>query len=143
MLGLSDDVLQEVVCFTNPDVAQMFAGCPLFARLYAPKQKGAVSQRRAEGTGCHLGLDPCLPLWSVHIKGMLMQGNMRSSKPTSLGGCFLLCHEITWQRETCGFILASSGANSQRCKVPRRVLSQRAWDERKLDSRCWPLAEGR
>jgi hypothetical protein len=75
MLGLSGDALQEVVCFTIPDMPQMFTGCPLFVGLCAPKQKGAVNQRRAERPSCQLSLHPCLPLWSMHIKGMLMQGN--------------------------------------------------------------------
>lgn len=49
----------------------------------------------------------------------------RFSKSASLGGYFLLCHEITRVKETCGFVLASCGAKSLRCGVSHPVLSQR------------------
>lgn len=77
MLGLSlgDDALQETVCFTGPDVAQMFTRCPLFVRAYAPNQERGSGPEKSRRSKHHLSLGLCLPLWSSDIKGMRMPGN--------------------------------------------------------------------
>ena len=64
------------------------------------------------------------------------------SKSASLGGCFLLCHEITRVKETCVFVLASCGAKSLRCAVSHQSSHRGFEMKERLDSRCWPFTEG-
>lgn len=123
MLGLSlgDDALQETVCFTGLDVAQMFTRCPLFVRAYAPNQERGSGPEKAEGasTPQSRSVPPSVVL--RHQRHANAREQARFSKSASLGGCFLLCHKITRVKETCVFVLASCGAKSLRCGV----LSQR------------------
>lgn len=95
----------------------MFTSCPLFVRAHVPDQEKGSEPEKSTRSKLSRGLDPCLPLWSSIIKSMPNRGeHAQFAKSASLGRCFLLCHEITREKETYGIVLASYGAKPQRCE---------------------------